>query len=75
MGCYFTGSKAEGLNLVGSDYDFMFDVNSIKDVHVSESMQDLFSSRHTNKFLMVTDDVPPGFAMLIVAGEMKDDFL
>ena len=61
---YYTGSKAEGLDLPGSDDDFMYDLNEIYDIEVSESLQDLVQSTRRNKLLIVTDNVPPAFAML-----------
>ena len=61
---YYTGSKAEGLDLPGSDDDFMYDINEIYDIDVSESLQDLVRSTRRNKLLIITDNVPPAFAML-----------
>ena len=61
---YYTGSKAEGLDLPGSDHDFMFDMNNKIDIQVSESAHDLVRSTRRNKLLIVTDNVPPAFAML-----------
>ena len=61
---YYTGSKAEGLDLPGSDDDYMIDINNICDIAVSESIEDLVQSTRANKFLIVTDDVPPAFALL-----------
>ena len=40
---YYTGSKAEGLDLLGSDDDFMVDINEIQEIEVSESLRDLLS--------------------------------
>ena len=61
---YFTGSKAEGLDLQGSDEDYMFDINNGFDIEVSESIEDLVQSPRTNKLIIVTDNVPPAFALL-----------
>ena len=61
---YFTGSKAEGLDLPGSDDDYMIDINSLYDIEVSESVYDLIRSTRRNKLLIITDNVPPAFAML-----------
>ena len=61
---YYTGSKAEGLDLPGSDDDFMIDINEFYDIEVSESLQDLFRSTFRNKLLIITENVPPAFAML-----------
>ena len=61
---YFTGSKAEGLNLPGSDDDYIIDINSGYDIEVSESTEDLAQSTRANKFLIVTDNVHPAFSLL-----------
>ena len=61
---YFTGSKAEGLDLPGSDEDFMEDTNNILDIEVSESTQGFVQSTQINKFLLVTENVRPGFVLL-----------
>ena len=61
---YYTGSKAEGLDLPGSDDDYMMNINNVFDIEVSESLQDLIRSTRRNKLLIVTDNVPPAFAML-----------
>ena len=62
--CYFTGSKAEGLILAGSDEDYMHDINTCHDIEVSECMQELFQSARKNKFLLDIDNVYPGFVLL-----------
>ena len=61
---YYTGSKAEGLDLPGSDDDYMLEINNMVDIEVSESTEDLLLSRRGNKLLVVTDNVPPAFALL-----------
>ena len=61
---YYTGSTAEGLDLPGSDDDFMIDINEIYDIEVSESLYDLERSTRRNRLLIITDNVPPAFAML-----------
>ena len=61
---YYTGSKAEGLDLPGSDHDFMHDINDMGDIEVSESIEDLLQSTRANKLLIVTDNIPPAFALL-----------
>ena len=61
---YYTGSKAEGLDLPWSDDDFMYDINGIYDIEVSESIQELVRSTRRNKLLIITDNVPPAFTML-----------
>ena len=71
---HYTGSKAEGLDLAGSDEDYMIDVNELLKIEVSESLQDLVWSMRTNRLLIVTDDVPPAFAMLKCV-TLQDDSL
>ena len=61
---YFTGSKAEGLDLPGSDIDFMIDINYSHNIEVSESTEELVLLTCANKLLIVTDNVPPAFALL-----------
>ena len=61
---YYTGSRAEGLDLPGSDDDFMYDINESGDIEVSELLQDLVQSTRRNRLLIITDNVPPAFAML-----------
>ena len=61
---YFTGSKAEGLNLPGSDKDFMRDIDEMYEIQVIEQGQAVPQSRRRNLFVMVTDNVHPAFAML-----------
>ena len=53
---YFTGSKAEGLNIPGSDEDYMQDINNTCDIEVSESLLQLNQSTRKNKFILVTDE-------------------
>ena len=64
MRWHFTGSKAEGLDLAGSDEDYMFDFNNLEDIEVSESIQQLFKSSRAQKILLIPDDVYAGFALL-----------
>ena len=71
---YFTGSKAEGLDLPGSDNDYMFDINDGLSLEVSESIEELVQSTRANKFLIVTDIVPPAFALLKCIG-LNEQFL
>ena len=72
---YYTGSKAEGLDLVGSDFDFMYDINKSYDINAFESLRDLFQSTHTHKCLMITDNVPPGFAFLKCVSQIHNRHL
>ena len=72
---YFTGSKAEGLDLPSCDEDYMLDKNNVLDIEVSESRYDLMQSTRTNKLLIITDNVPPGFVMLKAYNSLQNPTL
>ena len=72
---YFTGSKAEGLDLRGSDKDLMYDINSVSDIEASESTHGLVQSTRGNKFLVVTDNVRPGFVLLKLYNRLGNRYL
>ena len=61
---YFTGSKAEGLDLPGSDSDYMVDVNINHDIKTIHSLHEIPNISPYLTFLMCTDNVHPGFALL-----------
>ena len=63
---YYTGSKAEGLDLPGSDHDFMLDINDIYNIRVAQTTQEarVASSPRISSLLLCTDNVHPGFALL-----------
>ena len=62
---HFTGSKAEGLNLPGSDEDFMFDANNMYKIKVTQSLdENNVATSLYSTFFMSTENVPPGFALL-----------
>ena len=61
---YYTGSRAEGLDLPGSDFDFMMDINNKTHLLIIQTMPDAPTVRNKNVFCMKTDNVPPCFAML-----------
>ena len=62
---YFTGSKAEGLDLLGSDLDFMEDWNNITKIRVIQSFdENMDPSANVSTIFMSTENVPPGFALL-----------
>ena len=65
-GSYYTGSKAEGLDLPGSDRDFMWDINEKYNIQVAQTTQEahLASSPRISTLLLCTDNVQPGFALL-----------
>ena len=63
---FFTGSKAEGLYLQGSDEDFMHDINNDHNMRVIQSLDEYpdLSPNNVIIFLMCTENVPPCFALL-----------
>ena len=63
---YYTGSKAEGLDLPVSDDDFMDDINSIHNMQVIQTEEDTTQAAQRNMFVMSTENVRPCFAMLKV---------
>ena len=69
---YFTGSGAEGLDLPGSDKDYMHGVNASYDIGVSESLQELAQLTHANKFLFITDNVQPGYVLMKCANQTQN---
>ena len=75
--CYFTGSKPEGLDLPGSDKDFMYDMNLrfSKEIKVVEHEPSIQDSQSKYLFVMVTDNIHPGFTMLRSITPTIDKFL
>ena len=61
---YYTGSKAEGLNLPGSDDDYMTDINIVYDIKVIPSLDENTRTSPYSTFLMSTENIRPGFAFL-----------
>ena len=63
---YYTGSKSEGLDLPGSDDDFMIEINGTKNIEIKQSSDGGQSVDNKNVFIMETDtcNVRPGFAVL-----------
>ena len=66
IGRYYTGSKAEGLDLPGSDHDYMYDINNRYNIQVAQTAQEarVASSPRISTLLLCTDNVHPGFALL-----------
>ena len=60
---HFTGSRAEGLELPGSDYDIMIDMNDIFRIKVIQSDSGE-SDTSCNRFLLCTESDNPCFALL-----------
>ena len=63
---FYTGSKAEGLDLPGSDRDYMVDINDVFNIQVAQTTQETSdtSSSRTSTLLLCTNNVHPGFALL-----------
>ena len=61
---YWTGSKSEGLDLPGSDMDFMMDGNDLFGIKVIQSLQEYQTESSYTVFYMCTENTPPGFALL-----------
>ena len=61
---YFTGSKSEGVDLPGSDIDFMIDINNTFKIKVTQSLDDNNDAFLYNTLFLSTENVPPGFALL-----------
>ena len=70
---YYTGSKAEGLDLPGSDDDLMMDINNSDNLLIIQTMQDAPTATHRNVFYMKTENVPPCFAMLKSVNQVQHD--
>ena len=64
MNYYYTGSRAEGLDIPGSDNDVMGDINETLNIKVVQSLHDISDASICNVFLLCTENVNPGFAFL-----------
>ena len=72
---YYTGSKAEGLDLPGSDDDYMGDMNKIHDMQVIQREQVTPSANHINLFVMSKENVLPCFVMLRSISPIRNTLL
>ena len=72
---YFTGSKAEGLDLPSSDDDYMLDINDKFNFKVEQTEKDERDSSSQNILYVCTKNVPPGFALLRLDKHCHDPFL
>ena len=72
---YLTGSKAEGLDLPGSDFDIMFDINNTENVMIIQSMRDAYTTMNTDVFLLTNENVPPCFALLKSVNHIQSPIL
>ena len=61
---YYTGSRAEGLDLPGSDNDVMQDINDSIFCNVVQTFGDVTETFPYGLYVMCTDNVPPAFALL-----------
>ena len=61
---YYTGSRAEGLDLPGSDDDFMMDFNNLFNVKVIQSTNKTSDMSSNTILYLRTENVRPGFALL-----------
>ena len=61
---YFTGSKAEGLDLPGSDEDYMFSINDFYRIRVVQVPRPLRTMSNLTLFYLCTENTHPGFALL-----------
>ena len=64
MNMYYTGSRSEGLELPGSDDDYMFDINKLMSINVIQSPHELLDTSLCGKLHVCTKNVDPGFALL-----------
>ena len=71
---YFTGSKAEGLDLPGSDKDYMLDVNNELGIRVTQSMQERPGISTEHLLFLCTENVPICFATLRFINHIVDPF-
>ena len=79
---YFTGSKAEGLDLPGSDVDYMMDINDTYNIKVVQSLHPTPATLHPSPttlpycvFYFCTKNTPPGFALLCSISPVFNIFL
>ena len=61
---YYTGSRAEGLHLPGSDQDFMYDINIKYNIQVVQTVEDVQAAVCRNVFVMSSNDSPSCFTLL-----------
>ena len=61
---YFTGSRAEALDLPGSDSDYMFDIDAAGNIKVIQSIDETPDRSPCSLWFMSVEKVPAGFALL-----------
>ena len=73
---YYTGSKAEGLDLPGSDNDVMFDINNTAKLLIIQPTQDVPTEiLETSMFRMLTENVPACFVMLRSVNQVQHGYV
>ena len=70
-GIYYTGSKAEGLDLPGSDEDYMYDINNKFNIRVTQSLLAIPEISDSDLLYLSTEDTPPCFATLRFMNQIK----
>ena len=61
---YFTGSKAEGIDLPGSDFDYMSDENDMFRIKVIQSLPSPPDESTHGLFYLSTENTHPGFGLM-----------
>ena len=61
---YYTGSRAEGLDLPGSDDDVMQKINNLFKLKVVQSLNETSNTPIYEEFLLCTETTNPGFVLL-----------
>ena len=61
---HYTGSQSEGLELPGSDKDFMQVINKTEKLEILEQDKSVSQPNGRYRFVVVTNNVHPAFAML-----------
>ena len=72
---YYTGSKAEGLDIPGSDKDFMVDIDKLHDIKVIQTEENIQDAYDKNLVVMSTENVHPCFTMLRSVTQIWDSEL
>ena len=72
---YFTGSKAEGLDLPGSDEDYMINFNNMLDIQVQQSLHVRPTSSSRTLLFLDTENSHPCFALLKFINETENQDL
>ena len=68
---YFTGSKAEGLDLPGSDWDYMFDFNEEFKLEITQTVPTRSEVHDGDLLFFNTANTPPCFVTLRFINQIK----